>query len=166
MSVHLDPDLKALMTADLSVAVLWQDEIEGQTALLAKATDEDVASFRGKVPIQTRWELGRFASGSVLRLVLTIFDQPDRPYTFETFINVASPEQRACVEQLLKQDKLHLHFFDSRADYALTKVIGHPRHWYEHLKPLIVQAVQDRETIGLAWDFEGAKALFQARRPM
>ena len=64
MTVILDPELKALMGTDESVAVLWQDANNERTALLAKAPDEDVASFKGKVPIRTYWELGRFACGS------------------------------------------------------------------------------------------------------
>ena len=58
MTVILDPGLKALMAKDQTVAVLWQDAQSGETALLAKAANSDIESFRGSVPIQT----GRYRS--------------------------------------------------------------------------------------------------------
>ena len=162
MSVILDPELKALMDTDETVAVLWQDAEKGRTALLAKAADEDVASFRGKVPIQTYWELGRFACGSVLRMHITIFDKTDNPYRFETFINVASPEQFACVAQIMGQDNLQLHFFGSQTEYVLTKQIKNTLRQRQYLGKLVALALQDLEELGQVWDYDQAKALFQA----
>jgi hypothetical protein len=166
MPVILDPELRALMAKEKSAAVLWRDEAEGRTALLAKTTDEDIESFRGQVPIQTRWELGRFACGSVLRLYLIIFDRPDSPYRFETFINVGASEQLACVTKLLTQETLQLHFFDSRTEHVLTKEISNPPQQRSQLSELVTRAVQDHQDLGETWDFGQAKALFQAQRPL
>lgn len=166
MTVILDPALKALMDKDESVAVLWQDAHEGKTALLAKAADQDVASFKGKVPIQIYWELGRFGCGSVLRMHITIFDRPDNPYSFETFINVASPEQFACVTQLMDQETLQLHFFGSQTQYVFTKKLQCLLPQRKQLGKLVAQAVQDWAELGDTWDFERAKALFQAANPL
>jgi hypothetical protein len=166
MAVILDPELKALIAQEASGAVLWQDAEAGQTALLAKAADKDVVSFQGPVPIQTQWELGRYAGGSVLRLLLVIFDQPEQPYRFETFINVGAPEQLACVTQLLAQQTLSLHFFDSQTAYVFTKAIRNPRQQRWQLRALVNQAVQDWQALGERWDFDQAKALFQAHRPL
>jgi hypothetical protein len=164
--VILDPELKALMAKDRSVAVLWQDAEEEWTALLAKAPDQDVASFRGRVAVQTRWELGRFACGSVLRLRLMIFDQPDNPYRFETFINVADLEQLACVLKLMTQEILQVHFFDSRTEHVFTKQVKNPRQQRRELMELVAWAVQDQKVLGKAWDFDQAKILFQADHPL
>lgn len=166
MTVILDPELKALMAQDRSVAVLWQDAQESQTALLAKAPDEDVAGFRGRVSVQTRWELGRLACGSVLRLHLTILDRPDNPYRFETFLNVADLEQLACVLKLLTQEILPMHFFDSRTEYVFSKKNKNPRQLRWELMELVAWAVQDQKDLGAAWDFDRAKALFQAQHPL
>lgn len=166
MTVMLDPDLKALMAQDRSVAVLWQEAEADQTGLLAKAADNDVAGFRGPVQVQSQWELGRFACGSVLRLHLVIFDRPAQPYRFETFINVGSTEQLACVRKLLVQASLQLHFFDSRTEYVFTKVIRNPNQHRQQLRQLIRQALQDRQALGQTWDFDRAKALFQASHPL
>ena len=166
MTIILDPELKALMAQDQAVAVLWQDAEQGRTALLAKASDEDVASFRGKAPIRTQWELGRFACGSVLRLHVAIFDRPDNPYRFETFLNVSDPDQLACGEQLLIQETLPLHFFDSQTEYVFTKMIASSHQQRKQLEGLIIQARQDQAHLGESWDFDQAKVLFQAQRPL
>lgn len=166
MTVILDPELEALMAQDPTVAVLWPDETAGRTALLAKAADADVAGFRGRVPVQTQWQLGRYACGSVLRWLVIIFDQPANPYRFETFINVAAPEQRACVEKLTGQETVHLHFFDSRTVYVLTKVIANPVRQRQQLKGLLALADRDRQHLGQDWDFDRAKTQFQADYPL
>jgi len=164
MPVILDPDLEALMSQDESVAVLWRDE-EGRTALLIKADDADVQSFRGSTLIQTHWDLWGFPCGSVLRLQLIIFDQPNNPYRVETFINVGSPEQLACVLGLLTQGWLWLHFFDSRTEHSLTKEIKNSRQQRQQLGELVARAVQAQQALGYAWDFDRAKAAFQLSRP-
>ena len=166
MTVILDPGLNALMAEDLTVAVLWQDAQAGETALLAKAATEDVESFRGPVPIQTQWGLARYSSGSVLRLHLVIFDQPQQPYRFETFINVGAPEQLVCVRQLLTQETLQIHFFDSQTEHVLTKKVSNSDQQRQQLQWLIDLAMHDWEILGEAWDFDQAKALFQAQRPL
>ena len=187
MGVILDAGLsmknvlrKALMAGEQSVAVLWQDEEQGRTALLAKAPDEEVESFGGEVLIQTGWELGRFGCGSVLRLRVAIFDRPGNPYRFEIFINVAAAEQLACVMGLVSQEGLPLHFFDSRTRHVLTKEIRNRVQQRRQLRQLVNLAVQDRADLGSegdsspsagvsspeGWDFEQAKALFQATRPL
>lgn len=166
MPVILDPELKALMDNDESVAVLWQDKENKQTALLAKATDQDIVGFRGNIPIQFYWELGRFACGSVLRFHLTIFDQPENPYRFETFINVAAPEQLACVMKLLAQETLLIHFFGRQTEYIFTKEINYPVMQRGELGELVRQALQDQEKLVEDWDFNQAKTIFQAHHPL
>lgn len=166
MTVILDLGLKALMAEDQTVAVLWQDALVGETALLAKATNQDVEGFRGSAPIQTQWELGRFSSGSVLRLHLVIFDRPQQPYRFETFINVGASEQLACVRQLLTQKTLQIHFFNSQTEYVFTKKLSNSDQQRQQLQQLIDLALHDWEILSEAWDFDQTKALFQAQRPL
>ena len=166
MPVILDPELGTLMAQAESGAVLWQDAEEDLTALLVKAADEDVASFRGPTLIQTHWDLWRFPCASVLRLQLIIFDRPNDPYRIETFINVAAPEQLTCLLGLLTQETVWLHFFDSRTEHVLTKEIGNPHRQRSELRELVTRAAQDREALGFAWDFDRAKAAFQVCRPL
>ncbi len=110
MGVIFETELGPLMARDKSLAALRQDEEEGRTALRAKAADEDVEGFRGPVPIQTACELGRPWCASVLRLQDIVFDRPGNPWRFESFINVAEPQQLACVKGLVTQERLQLHF--------------------------------------------------------
>jgi hypothetical protein len=166
MTVILDPELKELMAQDQTVAVLWQAADAGRTALLAKAADRDLAGFKGPVPIQTQWLIGRYIDGSVLHWLVVIYDQPANPYRFETFINVAAPEQRACVEALAAQQQICLHFFDSRTEYVFTKVITNSAELQDRLGRLIALADVDYIRLGQGWDFDRAKARFQADHPL
>lgn len=57
-------------------------------------------------------------------MVLTIYDQPDRPLALETFINVEDPRQAADFEVLSKQKEACLLFFDEQLQNRLTKGIS------------------------------------------
>ncbi|MEM7034071.1 MAG: hypothetical protein AAF629_31310 [Chloroflexota bacterium] len=166
MTVILDPELKALMAQDTAGAVLWQDASLEQTALLAKASDADVASFQGQIPINTQWEIGYYPMASVLRMVLSIYDRSNRPYRFETFINVAEGEQLACITQLAEQAELNLHFFDSRTEYVFTKAIRQAIQSRQTLHGLISEAEADYARLEDQWDFDQAKARFQVDYPL
>jgi hypothetical protein len=59
-----------------------------------------------------------------------------------------------------------MHFFDSRTEHVLTKEINYPPVQRQQLGRLIAQALQDWAALGEAWDFDQAKALFQANNPL
>ena len=60
----------------------------------------------------------------MIRMVTTIYDQPERPLAFECFANVEDPQQRADYEALSRQDDLLLLFFDEEHQHRLTKQVG------------------------------------------
>src|SRR4051794_11170206 len=108
----LPPELAAFLKDHLS-ACLAQATDRG-TVLLLKAPGHEIESVRGKVPILLRHELYQQPTAPVIRIVLTLYDQPARPLAFETFINVEDPQQRADYAALAKQPTLLLLFYDER----------------------------------------------------
>jgi hypothetical protein len=100
------------------------------TVLIVKATSQDIASARGPVPIQLRHELYAFPTAPVIRMVISIYDQPARPLRLETFINVEDAQQRADYAGLSEQDYLLMLFYDETHIHRLTKqidVLDRPR---------------------------------------
>jgi hypothetical protein len=81
----------------------------------------DIESARGTVPIRVQHELYDCPSAPVIRMVLTIYDQPDRPLAVETFINVQDPEQRTDYATLAEQAETYLLFYDEALVHRLTK---------------------------------------------
>jgi hypothetical protein len=58
----------------------------------------------------------------VIRIVVTIYDQPGAPLALETFINVADEQQRTDFEALAAQEQLVMLFYDETLSHTLTKV--------------------------------------------
>jgi hypothetical protein len=86
-----------------------------------KAPAAEIERLRGRVPIELRHELYDHPSAPVLRMVLTFFDQPDRPLALETFINVDDPQQRADFAAMAEQEEVGLLFYDDALSHRLTK---------------------------------------------
>src|SRR5437762_11419875 len=61
------------------------------TVFVIKAPSRDIDSLRGPVPIFLRHELYEHPAAPVIRMLLKIYDQPERPLALETYINVADP---------------------------------------------------------------------------
>jgi hypothetical protein len=93
------------------------------TVLIIKVPTADIASVRGPVPILLRQDLYRHPAAPVIRLLVTIFDQPARPLALETFINVADLHQRANYAALTTQTELPLLFYDEALMHQLSKVV-------------------------------------------
>jgi hypothetical protein len=91
------------------------------TVLLVKAPGHEIASVRGPVPIGTRHELYDHPASPVIRMVTRIYDQPERPLAFETFVNAGDPDQRADYQALARQDELVMLFYDQSLSHALSK---------------------------------------------
>jgi hypothetical protein len=91
------------------------------TAHVIKLPAAEIESVRGRVPIQVRHELYAHPAALVIRSVITIYDQPDRPLTLETMTNIAETDQRADFARLTTQKELLLLFYDEHLRHRLSK---------------------------------------------
>jgi hypothetical protein len=116
---QLPPELAVFLRGQQYAALLHATDLG--TVLVAKAPGHEIASIRGRVPIGFNHELYAHPASPVIRMVTRIYDQPDRPLAFETFLNVGDPDQRADYEALVHQDELALLFYDQAVNHALSK---------------------------------------------
>lgn len=127
------------------------------TAFVMKIPGPDIQSVRGTVPIHLREELYAHSTAPVIRLVFTIYDQPEHPLAIETFINIEDEQQRANFAALANQEALPLLFYDEALTHRLTKLV--PFHNQEdsaallHTADGLLQMIPERER-----DFDTAKA--------
>jgi hypothetical protein len=94
------------------------------TLFIVKVPQADIESVRGPVPIALTHELFEFPTAPVIRMVTTIYDQPSRPLSFESFLNVGEADQRETYAALTTQETTHLLFYDERLRHHLTKEVG------------------------------------------
>lgn len=164
MTWTLNPDAKARLSQEESIATLWQDDA-GDTVLLAKAADEHVVTFGQADLIQTHWGLWRFPCASLLKFQVVICDRPNDPYRYEMFVDVAESVQLEALLGLLTQETLALHAFDSQAEYVSSLVTDVAREERLRLAALVVQAIEHRQKLQGGWRFERAVAAFQMCQP-
>ena len=134
LSSPLPPDLVQFLH-NREYACLTHATDKG-TAFIIKAPSYDIESVRGRVPIYLSHKLYAHPAAPVIRILLVIYDQPDRPLALETFINVEDPQQEADFERLTKQEESYLLFYDELLQHRLTKGIrlGEPEPLVEVLK--------------------------------
>lgn len=150
----LPPDL-AVFLATQPVACLMHETNEG-TAHVIKLPFAEIASVRGRVPISVRHELYAHPQAPVIRTVLTIYDQPERPLALETMTNVAEPDQRADFARLAGQEKLLLLFYDEALQHRLSKRVDNVDP--ETIEAILAQAEAVRRRIPPdRYDFMAAK---------
>ncbi len=118
----LPPELAAFLK-DKPFACLTHATDRG-TVVLVKAPGHEIESVRGTVPIHLRHELHQHPTAPVIRMLLTIYDQPARPLALETFINVDDLQQHDDFAALAKQTELPLLFYDEQLQHRLTKVVA------------------------------------------
>jgi hypothetical protein len=118
------PSALAAFLQDQPYTCLTQATDRG-TVLVLKAPGHEIERVRGQIPIQLRHELHQHPTAPVIRMVVTLYDQPARPLAFETFINVEDLQQRADYAALATQPKLHLLFYDEHLAHRLTKGVTH-----------------------------------------
>ncbi len=82
----LPPELAEFLR-DKTFACLMQATDRG-TVLVIKALAHEIASARGRVPVQLRHELYQHPTAPVIRTIITLYDQPTTPLALETFTNV------------------------------------------------------------------------------
>jgi hypothetical protein len=127
------------------------------------AADSDIEGFAGK-PVLYQWQLIQMPTAPLIRLELTILDQPDNPFRFESFLNVAEESQANVLSQLANQDWLYLAFYGDDLTHRFTKIVHHDRQQWQYLDELVDRATRywhqlppDRR------DFDQAKAEFMRR---
>ena len=59
----------------------------------------------------------------VIRTLLTLYDQPDRPLALETFTNIQDEDQRSTFAALSRQEALIILFYDEEVSHQLTKLV-------------------------------------------
>jgi hypothetical protein len=130
------------------------------------AAEADIAGFSDK-PAVCRWQGALLPSAPVLRLRAVILDQPQNPYTFESFLNVGAETDTRVLEQLLSQEELYLAFYGEDFTHRFTKVVEHDEARREELRLLVdlVQAYCQSIPEGER-NFDRAKAEFQRRVPL
>lgn len=127
---------------------------------LCHAADNDIERFAAK-PMLYQWQLIEMPTAPLLRFVVAILDQPQNPYRFESFLNIADETQSNILVQLARQDKLHLAFYgDDLSHHFTTTLEPSPQQWRQ-LDELVWRASQHWHGIPPEQrDFDQAKALF------
>jgi hypothetical protein len=154
-STVLPPELAAFLKGHDYACVPQATDIG--TAFVMKVPGADIQSVRGVVPVHLRQELYAHPAAPVIRLVFTIYDQPEQPLALETFINITDEEQRTNYAALTTQEALPLLFFDEALTHRLTKVV--PFHNQQdsatllHTADRLLLLIPERER-----DFDAAKA--------
>src|SRR5215211_2094319 len=159
----LPPELAAFLK-DQPYACLTQATDRG-TVLVLKAPGHEIERIRGPIPVQLRHELYQYPMAPVIRMVVTLYDQPARPLAFETFVNVEDPQQRSDYAALATQPELHLLFYDEHLAHRLTKSVTHQAR--ESVPEVLKKADELFHAIPEAeFSFEVAKAAVMRRHPL
>lgn len=130
---------------------------------LAHASDADVAGFANR-PVLSQWQLIKMPTAPLIRFHLTILDQLQSPYCFETFFNLAKSESIRILSKQVQQDTLILSFLGDDLENRFSRVLPFPQEERQALHQLIGQAVEHLVSIPRGKrDFGLAKAQFQAK---
>lgn len=108
--IPLPPDLAEFLRHQGPYACLTHATDQG-TCYVLKAPAAEIARARGTVPIYIRRQLYSHPAAPVIRTVLSLYDHPNEPLHFESFINVAAEDQRADFAALADQKQLLLLFY-------------------------------------------------------
>ena len=127
------------------------------------AADKDIDGFADK-PVLYQWQLIKMPSAPLIRLELTIPDDPFYPYRFESFLNLAQEDQAWVLAQLANQDRLYLAFYGDDLTHRFTHVVDHDEQQWQYLDELVAEATAYWEQIPPERrDFDRAKAEFLSR---
>jgi hypothetical protein len=130
---------------------------------ICHAANADIHGFAEK-PVHSQWQLIKMPTAPLIRLEFTIYDQPDVPYRFESFLNIAEEDQSRILDQLANQDRLYLAFYGDGLQYRYTKVIPQNRHIWQYIDELSMEAQDYWSQIPPEnRNFDQAKAEFMKR---
>jgi hypothetical protein len=154
--IPLPPDLAAFLAQQGPYACLTQATDQG-TAYVLKPPAAEIVRARGPVPTNVRHQLFGQHNAPVIRTVLTLYDDPGNPLKFESFINVADPDQRADFASLAEQEQLLVLFYDETLQHRLSKRI--PSGLDTGIPEMLARADRLRAAIPTwRFDFDRAKA--------
>lgn len=154
--VPLPEELAEFLREQEPFACVTQATDQG-TAFIIKAPAHEIASVRGRVPIRVAHSLFDHPQAPVIRTVIGIYDQPERPLKLESFINIADPQQQADFAALTHQKELLLLFYDEQLEYRLSKIVRRPDD--QTVPAILAAATKLRATIPAdRFDFDAAKA--------
>jgi len=127
-----------------------------------KAHGADIAGMGDRVPMRVRHAVYEHPLAPVIRTVVTLYDQPERPLALETFINMAEADQRTDFAALGDQAALYLLFYDE--DLTYQKGITLPNTERAAIPAILQGADTVRAEIPAErYDFNAAKAAVMAR---
>jgi hypothetical protein len=161
-AVALPPELcEFLALRDRACLTIPTDD---GTVIVAKTPTADIDSCRGRVKILVSQELFNTSHGPVLRLLLTIHDQPERPLCLEAFCNIADPSQFAEYQDLLSRPVLRVLFYDEQVVHRLSKLIPQPLdNTTKSLLPTALKLL--KRTAPDMLDYDKAKQIIQDEVP-
>ena len=115
--------------------------VESDTGIVhvCHASDRDIKEFKN-APVCYRWQLIEMPTAPLIRLELTVMDNPDNPYLFESFLNIAEEDQAIVLAQLANQNRLYLAFYADGLSYRYTKVIPHTEQQWQQLDEIVGEA--------------------------
>lgn len=129
------------------------------------ASDEDIDNFVDK-PVEARWDLIEMPTAPLVRLELLVYDAPRDPFCFESFLNVAAPDQLAVLAELAGQGDLYLAFYGDDLSYRYTAVLPHGEQQWQRLDEIISRGESYWAGLPEAErDFDRAKALYMRIHP-
>lgn len=132
---------------------------------VVKVPGRELAALRGPVPIEVRHELHQHPLAPVIRTVVRIYDQSDRPLALESFINVADEAQWADFASLADQERLTFLFYDETLSHQLTKQVRNGAQ--AEMGRILTYADRINASIPAdQYDFDRAKAGVMARTSM
>ena len=155
---HLPPEIRTVFE-HTGYGCLAAETARG-VVHVCHASDADIADFVD-VPAHARWELIEMPTAPLVRLELLVHDDPGNPYRFESFLNVAAPEQLAILAELAGQEALYMAFFGDDLTYRYTTAVPHTEQQWQQLDGIIERAelywqgLPDEER-----DFDQAKAVY------
>ena len=106
---------------------------------ICHAADADIAGFIDK-PAYARWELVEMPTAPLVRLEFFVYDDPANPYRFESFLNIAAPDQMATLAELASQEELYMAFYGDDLTYHHTAVVPHGEQQWQRLDDIIASA--------------------------
>jgi hypothetical protein len=126
-----------------------------------KAPAADIAGLAGRIPIEVQHQLYQHELAPVIRTVVRLYDQPDRPLALETFTNVDDDDQWADFASLAEQEEFTFLLYDETLKHRLSKKarnsagthMGQILNWADRIKAAIPES---------EYDFDQAKAVVMA----
>jgi hypothetical protein len=130
---------------------------------ICHASNRDIASFR-RAPVRYQWQLILMPTAPIIRLELVVLDDPDNPFKFESFLNIAETDQANVLADLIAQEQLSLAFYGDDLTYQYSKVVPHDLLQRQQLEALTIEAQRHWQQIDPEQrNFDLAKAAFMSR---